>query len=201
MATIPPYYPALANKWLQPQEFPGGGVLGYGYTPGTSTFLILPTVSGSGVGTNPSGNVWMVYCGAGAYFPNALTGDVAIRNASARVLIGSNTGTSGNIPGIEYGASPASSTLTITSGTVYQPSTSRYALIRVSCYATTSGTAGSIAIARGASSTPTAEAGTYVSGATSSTACARVEFTVPASWYWSATLSGVTIESAEQILM
>ena len=176
MAAIPPYYPALANVFTKDQTIAAVA----------ATLLLAPTTGGPAYINTSSG--------AGVC--------VQIRRVGVCVMTtsGIETYNATGSPIAKIGATPSSSSIAPASGTVYQPSTSRYAVIRLSVYATTAGTAGTITIARGASSTPPAEPGTYISGSTSSTACVRVEFSVPPSWYWSATLSGVTIESATQIL-
>ena len=82
------------------------------------------------------------------------------------------------------------------SGTVYQ-NTNPYAIeIDLPIYATTSGTAGYVTIAKGSTDTPTAIGNQYVSGYTSSTATQIIRVRVPAGWYYSFTGSGVTFATA-----
>ena len=82
------------------------------------------------------------------------------------------------------------------SGTVYQ-NTYPYALkIYLQVYASTSGTAGYVTIAKGSTDTPTAIGNQYVSGDTSSTATQIIRLRVPAGWYYSFTGSGVTFRTA-----
>ena len=82
------------------------------------------------------------------------------------------------------------------SGTVYQ-NTNQYEIeIDLPVYATTSGTAGYVTIAKGSTDTPTAIGNQYVSGDTSSTATQIIRVRVPAGWYYSFTGSGVTFATA-----
>ena len=82
------------------------------------------------------------------------------------------------------------------SGTVYQ-NTNPYAIeIDLPAYASTSGTAGYVTIAKGSTDTPTAIANQYVSGDTSSTSTDIIRLRVPAGWYYEFTGSGVTFGTA-----
>ena len=91
---------------------------------------------------------------------------------------------------------PTISTNPPVSGTVYQ-NTNPYPIeIDLPVYATTSGTAGYVTIAKGSTDTPTAIANQYVSGDTSSTATQIIKVRVPAGWYYSFTGSGVTFATA-----
>ncbi len=82
------------------------------------------------------------------------------------------------------------------SGTVYQ-NTNPYGIeIDLPVYATTSATAGYVAVAKGATSTPTAIGNQYVSGDTSDTSEQIIRLRVPAGWYYSFTASGVTFTTA-----
>ena len=106
--------------------------------------------------------------------------------------IGSSAGTVA-IPPISY------STLSIpapASGTVYQNTNPFDIEIDLPAYATTSGTAGYVTIAKGATSTPTAIGNQYVSGDTSDTSEQIIRLKVPANWYYSFTASGVTFGTA-----
>ena len=82
------------------------------------------------------------------------------------------------------------------SGTVYQ-NTNPYAIeIDLPAYASTSGTAGYVTIAKGSTDTPTAIANQYISGDTSSTSTDIIRLRVPAGWYYEFTASGVTFGTA-----
>ena len=82
------------------------------------------------------------------------------------------------------------------SGTVYQNDNPYDIRIYLPAYATTSGTAGSVAIALGSSSTPSAIGTKYINGSTSSSATDIIELVVPAGWYYEFTLTGVTLGTA-----
>ncbi len=82
------------------------------------------------------------------------------------------------------------------SGTVYQ-NTNPYTIeIDLPVYATTSGTAGYVTLAKGTTSTPTAIANQFVNGSTSSTSTEILRLIVPAGWYYSFTASGITFGTA-----
>ena len=82
------------------------------------------------------------------------------------------------------------------SGTVYQNTNPYDIEIDLPVYATTSGTAGYVTVAKGSTDTPTAIGNQYVSGDTSSTATQIIRVRVPAGWYYSFTGSGVTFGTA-----
>ena len=82
------------------------------------------------------------------------------------------------------------------SGTVYQNTNPFDIEINLPVYATTSGTAGTVAIAKGMTSTPSSIGSQYVNGATSSTSADIIRLKVPAEWYYSFTETGVTFGTA-----
>ena len=79
------------------------------------------------------------------------------------------------------------------SGTVYQNTNPYDIEIDLPAYATTSGTAGYVTLAKGPTSTPTSIGNQFVNGATSSTSAEIIKLEVPAGWYYSFTASGVTL--------
>ena len=91
---------------------------------------------------------------------------------------------------------PTLSTNPPVSGTAYQNTNPYDIEIDLPVYATTSGTAGYVTVAKGASSTPTAIGNQYVSGDTSSTSVDIIRLRVPANWYYEFTASGVTFGTA-----
>lgn len=99
---------------------------------------------------------------------------------------------------LSVGDTPAQSTLTVTSGTVYQNTTDRYLSIDVAVYATTAGTAGTMAFKKGASSTPSTIWTRMVSSASTSTATDVQPIRIPPGFYWSLTLSGSTFGTITQ---
>ena len=82
------------------------------------------------------------------------------------------------------------------SGTVYQNTNPYDIEIDLPAYASTSGTAGYVTVAKGSTDTPTAIANQYISGDTSSSAVDIVRLRVPAGWYYEFTSSGVTFGTA-----
>ena len=82
------------------------------------------------------------------------------------------------------------------SATVYQNTNPYDIRIYLPVYATTSGTAGTVAYGENTSSTVTEMTAKYVSGSTSSTAVDIVELVVPAGHYFEFTGSGVTFGTA-----
>ena len=95
-----------------------------------------------------------------------------------------------------YTPTPTLSTNPPVSATVYQNTNAYDIEIDLPVYATTSGTAGYVTIAKGSSSAPTAIGNQYVNGATSSTSTDIIKLRVPAGWYYSFTASGVTFGTA-----
>jgi hypothetical protein len=101
-----------------------------------------------------------------------------------------------NVGTVQYSSTPTLSANPPVSGTVYQ-NTNPYAIeIDLPVYASTSGTAGYVTVAKGSTDTPTAIANQYVSGDTSSTSTQIIRLRVPAGWYYEFTASGVTFGTA-----
>lgn len=82
------------------------------------------------------------------------------------------------------------------SATAYQNTNPYDIRIYLPAYATTSGTAGTVAIALGSTSSPTAIGTKFISGSTSSSSTDILELVVPAGWYYEYTLTGVTLATA-----
>ena len=184
-----PYPPllTLANTWTKPQTFSanatfsgGAGIPGnVGNNPG------MHFISFASAGFNPGGNLgWYLTPGA-AKPPYSIIFNVE----SSGGLYAQNKG--GSITG--FLAVPLISNPTIASATVYQNTTNSYQTIDIPCYATTAGTAGTVAVAYGTSSTPSTIYTQYVSGSTSSTAQSVVHLRVPPQWYYELTATGVTL--------
>ena len=91
---------------------------------------------------------------------------------------------------------PTLSTNPPTSGTVYQNTNPYDIRIYLPAYASTSGTAGTVVIALGSSSSPSTIGTRYISGSTSSSSTDILELVVPAGWYYEYTLTGVTLATA-----
>ena len=172
-----PYFPAIANTWTQTQKLAGGSAIpgNAGNNPGQWFY------SYAEAGFNPSYNV-------GWY----LTHDGIVFNVPIGTgLYVQSQGSTSQIVGLI--STPSSSTPTIKSGTIYQNTTFSYQTIDIPCYASTAGTAGTVAVAYGSSSTPSTIYTQYVSGSTSSTAQAVIHLRVPPQWYYELTATGVTL--------
>ena len=85
----------------------------------------------------------------------------------------------------------------LASGTVYQNTYNTPITIYQPAYATTSGTAGTVAVALGNSSTPSTLYTKQISGGTSSTEPDVCTVRVPPGWFYSFTASGVTLLDAQ----
>ena len=93
--------------------------------------------------------------------------------------------------------SPAISANPPVSATVYQNTLPYDIEIDLPVYATTSGTAGYVTIAKGSSSSSLTTIGNqFVNGSTSSTSVDIIRLRVPAGWYYEFTASGVTFGTA-----
>ncbi|MEM3859328.1 MAG: hypothetical protein QW478_07965 [Candidatus Micrarchaeaceae archaeon] len=82
------------------------------------------------------------------------------------------------------------------SGTVYQNTNLYDIRIYLPAYVTTSGTAGSVEIALGSTSTPSTIGTKFINGSTSSSATEIIELVVPGGWYYEFTATGVTFGTA-----
>ena len=91
---------------------------------------------------------------------------------------------------------PTLSTNPPVSGTVYQNTNPYDIEIDLPVYATTSGTAGYVTIAKGSTDSPTSIGNQYVSGDTSDTSEQIIRLRVPTGWYYEFTASGVTFGTA-----
>ena len=83
------------------------------------------------------------------------------------------------------------------SGAVYQNTSGVVMTIYQPVYATTSGTAGSVAVALGSSDTPSTLFTDYVPGDTSSTVPKVEQLRVPPGWYYSFTVTNATLSDAQ----
>ena len=101
--------------------------------------------------------------------------------------------------GIALGTTPVASAPTIASGTVYRNTSTSYQTLDIPVYASTSGTAGTVAVAYGTSSSPSTVYTQEVSGSTSSGAVGVVHLRVPPQWYYSLTATGATIGTVTMV--
>ena len=210
MGWSPPYFPAIPNTWTHTQKFQLAGLANYSAINWNGT---------TSVGVfNPSNNLFYgIFAGLPA--PSGATGIGGYYNGVG--VGGSSHGTGTPIFGVlnasqssngigntaltiydnnviesfyvELGAQPKAISPTVASGTVYQNTTNSYQTLVIPVYASTAGTAGSAALALGATSTPDAWGTQYVNGSTSSSAASLITLRVPPQWYYSVTVSGATI--------
>ena len=165
-----PYFPALPNTWSHNQT---QGSHFHSYTQQIN-FEDLP---------NNSSVTWQ-FGGIGQFY-------IGGSNSSANIQVLNYNGSKNNR--ISLGVVPSASNPTIASGTVYQNTTNSYQTIDIPCYASTAGTAGTVAVAYGSSSTPSTIYTQYVSGSTSSTAQTVIHLRVPPQWYYELTATGITL--------
>jgi len=101
-----------------------------------------------------------------------------------------------NIRGVTPFGSISPPASPLVSGTIYQNTQPVTVTIYQPAYATTSGTAGTVAVALGSNSTPSTIFTKQIPGTTSSSAPDMVEVRVPSGWYYSFTASGATLATA-----
>ena len=172
-----PYFPAIANTWQAGQVFNGGFGL-----PGTQSnnFPGFHWTKAGPNSFNPGNNL-------GGYLDSNYNIIFNVANDSY-LGVQSEGGTVVGISSVPSTLSP-----TIASGTVYQNTTYGYQTLTLPFYASTAGTAGTVTINMGTSSTPGAWTTVYVSGGTSSTATTNFVLRVPPQWYYEVVVSGATI--------
>lgn len=105
----------------------------------------------------------------------------------------------GKVNGITVGTTPSSANPAITSGTVYQNTSTSYQTLYIPVYASTAGTAGTAAFALGTTDTPSTIFTQYVSGDTSSTSQEVMTVCIPPQWYYAVTVTGATIGTVTQL--
>ena len=204
------YFPAIANTWTHTQKFQFAGHVNYSAINWNGTtsvgvyeqnnnlfygiFPVLPAPSGA--------------TGIGGYYHGVGVGGSS-HGTAAPIFGVLNDSQSGNGIGhttltiydnnviesfyVELGAQPKAISPTVASGTVYQNTTNSYQTLTLPFYASTAGTAGTVTINMGTSSTPGAWTTVYVSGGTSSTATTNFVLRVPPQWYYEVVVSGATI--------
>ena len=170
MGWSPPYFPAIPNTWTQTQTFNSHS------TNWTSDAVYW---------NFPSNTQLTMQWGG--------VGQLALKGNSSGFSMYVNNNYDNVNHFIQIGVVPSSFSPSITSGTVYQNTTNSYQTLVIPVYASTAGTAGSAALALGATSTPDAWGTQYVNGSTSSSAASLITLRVPPQWYYSVTVSGATI--------
>lgn len=177
-----PYFPSIANTWEQSQTFVGSANFDNYNTNWNANPVYWNFLNNSG----PQ----FQFQGIDQFIINGSTTGVQVTVA--------NYNGSKNQP-VQLGVVPVSFAPTIASGTVYQNTTYSYQTLRIAAYAATAGTAGSVAVAMGTSSTPSTIETDYVSGGSSSTVTVPIVLRVPPQWYYSLTVSGAVLGSATGI--
>ena len=139
-----PYFPAIANTWVNPQSYLGGIAInsagltsGYGIvSPSRPIVLALGASTGS-MGFDIYGNLEPINPSSG----KASQWIVRDNNNNSVLMIGLNsnyqywqTRHKGVVNGIVVGQTPSASNPTIASGTVYQNTTYSYQTIDIPCY-------------------------------------------------------------------
>lgn len=119
-----------------------------------------------------------------------VTTPISYKGTGTHVIIANNPGYN-PVGSITPPASP------LVSATVYQNKTAVPITIYQPAYATTSGTAGSVAVALGSSSTPGALYTQWVNGSTTSALPEVLQLRVPPGWYYSFTTTGATLADAQ----
>ena len=180
------------------------------FDQGESTYGINVNITGflpSFISGNPA-TVFSLF-GNPSYIPNIIvdelarphqirgtTGCIITTDPQASLLSGGVSSPPGIIKGNNGNVTPSISANPPVSATVYQ-NTNPYAIeIDLPVYASTSGTAGYVTVAKGSTDTPTAIGNQFVNGSTSSTSVDIVKLRVPAGWYYEFTASGVTFGTA-----
>ena len=172
-----PYLPALANTFTNPQTIEGTLTISK-----TANIINANPIGNSSFLRSPSNIPWVTSYGGTGTHQFKVNGEFV-----------------NLIDNITLGAVPVQSAPTIASGTIYQNTTASYQTIDIPCYASTAGTAGTVAVAYGASSTPSTIYTQYVSGSTSSTAQAVIHLRIPPHWYYEVTATGVTLGTPSMV--
>ncbi|MEM3860577.1 MAG: hypothetical protein QW478_14485 [Candidatus Micrarchaeaceae archaeon] len=174
---------------------------------GTNVYIMLRGGYGNYVGGG-SGNFYFITSASGStglailekiHFENLSSGTSYYLTNSSQIQVISRNNYSGGSP---YPISLVGNNITTlpanppVSGTVYQNTNPYDIRIYLPAYATTSGTAGSVAIALGSSSSPSTIGTKFINGSTSSSATEIIELVVPAGWYYEFTSTGVTFGTA-----
>ena len=173
----------LANTWVKPQTFKQPTTIEGTLTISNTAIIINANPIGNSAFLHSPSNIpWVTSYGGTGTHQFKVNGEFV-----------------NLIDNITVAALPVQSAPTIVSGTVYQNTSSGYQTIDIPCYASTAGTAGTVAVAYGASSTPSIIYTQYVSGSTSSTAQAVIHLRIPPHWYYELTVTGVTLGTATMI--
>ena len=195
-----PYFPALPNTWQQKQKFYESVYYYSAANINSSDIANALKINTPNYGTT----VVNAHSGVAniSGFSADLFGIYSTYNTSQIFLLdksfnaaiyGILHASAGKSTYVDCGVVPTTITPSIASGTVYQNTTHSYQTLTLPFYASTAGTAGTVTINMGTSSTPGAWTTVYVSGGTSSTATTNYTLRVPPQWYYEVVVSGTTI--------
>ena len=189
----------MLNKFIAEQNFSAGitgtsGTMSDDFTWSGGT---LTTAGGSIAGW---AQITVPTSGYGLDLWNSADGSYA------QLVVGNFTAAAGtfnktvSIVGIQYGATPASSSPTIVSGTIYQNTTGRYVFLYIPVtYSPTSTAAATAAFALGASSTP---ATIFTNSEPATSIAGRIDtltLSIPPGWYYSLTVTNATIGTTTEV--
>ena len=160
---------------------------------------------GAGTRLTVSGNIccddqstptqkWGITCNGATQ--TIVHGNVLFGNASGALYLGSNPGSIANNLGYNPVGSINPPASPLVSGTVYQNTSGVVLEIYQPAYASTAGTAGTVAAAMGDTSTPSTVFTQQISGASTSAQPDNVILRVPSNWYYSFTASDATLMDA-----
>ena len=184
-----PYFPAIANTWTQTQYYIHKRVS----SDIANSFVIEAAFGNTVINAHAGIDLNGISPDIIGIYSTGVGSQVLVMDKNQDLAIGGNFISFKNGKRINWGTPPAASNPTIASGTIYQNTTNSYQTIDIPCYATTAGTAGTVAVAYGTSSTPSTIYTQYVSGSTSSTAQSVIHLRVPPQWYYELTATGVTL--------
>ena len=116
--------------------------------------------------------------------------------SNAMFLTASNVVNPNNAPWQNHGQVSSLSTATVVSGTIYQNNSGNVQTFYQPAYASTAGTAGSVAVALGTSSSPSTLYTDLIDAGTTSSVPRTLTLRVPPGWYYSFTATGATLADA-----
>lgn len=151
----------------------------------SNLFEVLSLTSG----TNNSGAPWNSSTGIGWYVPGSSGGSPP----QSPIKLPKSFRSIYTTTDLAYNTQNPPTAWSYASGTVNQNATPYRLKVVIPVYATTSGTAGSVTVAKGTSSTPSAIYTKFINGSTSSTATEVIEIELPPYYYFSITFTGITI--------
>lgn len=189
LSAVPPQVLlGLPNSWAEPQGMNGGLV-------GPASGLVV-----SQVGKPAATQLLLTGSGGDGYYVEAPNGPLTLSAPNGTGSTAQPWVMGANAANVTVGATPASSTPTIASGTVYQNTTGRYLYLYIPVtYNPTASAAATAAFALGASSTP---ATIFTNSEPAGIAVGRVDtltLSIPPGWYYSLTVANATIGTPTEV--